>query len=124
MVIVSLIIIIIIIIITVTSQVLITQGSSTLYNFIFNNCATRPRDVFERNVEGNISYPLSIQPITYREAIEIYTENAPWAKFAFDLCLGSHTDEVASERDLLFLPELLSESLSQSYIIKDGNKTK
>lgn len=94
------------------------------YNFIFNNCATRPRDVFERNVEGNISYPLSIQPITYREAIEIYTENAPWAKFAFDLCLGSHTDEVASERDLLFLPELLSESLSQSYIIKDGNKTK
>jgi hypothetical protein len=46
-------------------------------------------------------------------------ENSPWWVFGIDICLGSETDRVATDRELLFLPEELMRSFSESSIHSD-----
>lgn len=102
---------------------ILPENKEYRYNFVFNNCATRPRDIIERASDGKVMYPYNISPITFREAIGQYTPNAEWAKFGFDLCLGMNADQAATEFELHFLPEKLSESLSQTTVKKeDGTK--
>jgi hypothetical protein len=101
---------------------ILPENKKYRYNFVFNNCATRPRDIIERASTGRVIYPYNISPMTFREAIGVYTKNAKWSKFGFDLCLGMNADKAASETDLHFLPEMLSESLAQTMVQYEENK--
>ncbi len=103
---------------------ILPENKKYRYNFVFNNCATRPRDIIERASDSKVIYPYNITPKTFREAIASYSQNAKWAKFGFDLCLGMNADKTATETELHFLPELLAESLWQTTVIQEnGSKT-
>ena len=81
------------------------------YNFIFNNCATKIRDAVEECTRGDIAYQeLEEEPLTFRQAIRLYTRTAEWSQFGFDICLGAGTDRPAGTRELAFLPELMDEA--------------
>lgn len=101
---------------------ILPENKKYRYNFIFNNCATRPRDIIERASTGHVIYPYNISPMTFREAIGLYTKDAKWSKFGFDLCLGMNADKTATETDLHFLPEMLSESLAQTVVEYNASK--
>jgi hypothetical protein len=87
------------------------------YNFIYDNCATRVRDLIEMSVSQQVSYPTHVENYTFREAIMLYTANAPWSQLGFDLCLGEGTDRTASQRELFFLPEMLGNAYHSARII-------
>ena len=89
------------------------------YNFIYNNCATKVRDVIDMSLERRISYPTHVDSYSFREAIMLYTETAPWAQLGFDLCLGQGADKTASQREMLFLPEVLGNTYASS-LMKDS----
>lgn len=90
------------------------------YNFIYDNCATRVRDMIEMSVAQRITYPTHVEQYTFREAIMLYTENAPWSQLGFDLCLGRGTDMTSTQREMFFLPEVLGNSYASSKIMSES----
>ncbi|MBR4483367.1 MAG: DUF4105 domain-containing protein, partial [Paludibacteraceae bacterium] len=62
------------------------------YNFIFNNCATKLRDILVQNIDGKINFIYDSEYLSFRDAIMLYTETSPWSQFGFDLCLGKGLD--------------------------------
>lgn len=84
------------------------------YNFIFNNCATKVRDVVEQTVNNHIIYPTGIESYSFREAVKLYTHNAPWSQFGFDICLGAGMDRIASDYEMMFLPEHLRTAIQNA----------
>ncbi|MBR2262452.1 MAG: DUF4105 domain-containing protein [Paludibacteraceae bacterium] len=73
------------------------------YNFFYDNCATRPRDLIEK-VLGPFQYPTLNNQDSYRDKIHQLTVNNPWLMVGIDFCLGRETDEVVKDYDLMFLP--------------------
>ncbi|HUF11126.1 MAG TPA: DUF4105 domain-containing protein [Rhodothermales bacterium] len=75
------------------------------YDFLFDNCSTRPRDVIEA-VWGHRMTGAETQDVaTFRNLIDRYLRNMPWTRFGIDILLGSPTDVVAPPRDRMFLPD-------------------
>lgn len=74
------------------------------YNFIYDNCATRPRDMIESAFSGKIIYPKREVKETFRQLIGQYTGEDSWIKFGIDFVVGAPADVVATPRERMFLP--------------------
>lgn len=87
------------------------------YDFFFDNCSTRPRDVIE-SVFGAPQFlgDSTGDGRTFRELIETYTAPRPWIDLGIDLVLGSGTDQEATSAEALFLPDELFYALDRAYI--------
>ncbi len=93
------------------------------YNFFFDNCATRPAALIEKYVQGKIDYNDPYPTQTFRSLINYCTRNHPWLTFGCDLALGSPTDRMATQHEMMFLPFYLKEAFANASIIdKEGNK--
>ncbi len=88
------------------------------YDFFYDNCATRIRDIFEN--ELHLTYRKSKQDsLTFRQMLDLYIKATPWIDFGMDLILGMPTDQKGGMREQMFLPEYLANNLSQ-YALKNG----
>ncbi|KAA6344175.1 hypothetical protein EZS27_008190 [termite gut metagenome] len=93
------------------------------YNFLFDNCATRPRDKVEECLDGNIHYTNTGQKQTFRDIIYECTLNHKWSRFGIDFCLGSKADEPADDRQKMFAPRYLMAYFSSAVITDNkGNQ--
>ncbi len=80
-----------------------------LYDFFYDNCATRIRDVIEQEFDTSLDPPANYDPTkSFRQLLDEYIGNFPWADFGIDLILGMPADEPADFRDEMFLPDYLS----------------
>jgi len=86
------------------------------YNFFFDNCATRPLWQIEKAIDGKILYPVFNNTYTFRDFIYMKLVDSPWFAFGIDICLGSETDRIVTDRELLFLPEELMRSFAETLI--------
>ena len=83
------------------------------YNYFYDNCATRPRDMVERAINGEVRYTEDMdtpqEALTYRGLVHEYTARQPWSRFGIDLLLGSEADKPISRRASMFVPFYLEE---------------
>jgi hypothetical protein len=79
------------------------------YNFLFDNCTTRVRDLIEQACP-NLNYP-EASKTTFRQLIHSCTEAYPWMSFGIDLLIGSGADSLITAREEFFLPLGLKEAL-------------
>lgn len=77
------------------------------YNFIFDNCATRPRDKILASLHGYVKFQENYESKTFRQLVGFYVGNDTWLKFGIDLVFGIRADRIASESESMFLPEVL-----------------
>ena len=78
------------------------------YDFLFDNCATRPRDVIERVLgEALVRPPPRSSGHTFRQLIDPYVSGASVVHLGIDLGLGTPVDRVATSREATFLPDTL-----------------
>lgn len=82
------------------------------YHFYADNCTTRARDIILNNIDTAISFKdIRPQPgiSTYRQLIHSYMKNSVqgWNRFAIDILLGNHLDEVMNNKQAMFLPDYL-----------------
>jgi hypothetical protein len=87
------------------------------YNFLFDNCTTRPRDIIEKCCGGKLVYPDQPKQPTFRELIYSCTGPYPWTTFGIDLVIGSGADSLISLRQELFLPEKLMNALDEATVL-------
>ncbi len=91
------------------------------YNFLYDNCTTRARDLIECAVHSetdSVVYKQTIEPTTFREIIHAYTMGTPWVEFGIDLLLGSEVDKKLTLRESMFAPEYY-EHLLDSAVVAD-----
>ena len=77
------------------------------YNFIFDNCATRPRDKILASLHGYVKFQENYESKTFRQLVGSYVGNDTWLKFGIDLVFGIRADRIATESESMFLPEVL-----------------
>lgn len=83
-----------------------------LYNFIYDNCATRAGKMILDVVRPyKILEPIPMEIMTYRQWIALYMGKQSWGQFGIDLALGSQADYWAIPIDAMFLPDMVSLSL-------------
>ena len=78
------------------------------YNFVFDNCATRPYYLIRNNVDGVlVNMQFAERKDTYRQIIAHYTNPNSWMFFGIDFIFGKNADVVMTSEQRMFLPEEL-----------------
>lgn len=78
------------------------------YNYFYDNCSTRPRDIILRSIKGEVRYEAEGQlSTTFRELIREKTRRHEWATFGNDMLLGVKADLKLSRQEQEFLPDRL-----------------
>jgi len=94
------------------------------YNFVFDNCATRPRDKILNSVDGFVRFGDDEDPKTFRQWVGNYVGEESWLKFGIDMVFGIDADRVCSQFESLFLPEVLMVEMQSVYIDSPRLKAK
>lgn len=98
------------------------ENRSYRYDFFYDDCSTRIRDLFEKSIGAKLLYP-PVEPKklpTFREMVGKYQAPKPWLHFGINLIMGSPGDKPAVYRDRMFLPLDLKEELSQAVVNRSG----
>jgi len=88
------------------------------YDFFFDNCATRIRDIIEKAATDTIIYGEKTRRSTFRQLIDPNQKVLPWLDFGADFLLGLQADRKASPSEEMFLPMFLMENLTTGRIIR------
>lgn len=84
------------------------------YDFFMDNCATRLRDIIEKNVtECNYNNHILINK-TYRDIIKEYQKDLPWTNFGIDLIIGAPADQLVTTQQSAFIPDYLATILDNT----------
>jgi len=96
------------------------ENRTYLYNFVFDNCATRPYRLLQKALDDECASEYEgWKGQTYRQFIHHYTGKGGWADFGINLIFGKRADHVMDNEARLFLPEELMDYIQQVKL-KDG----
>ena len=87
-----------------------------LYDFLFDNCTTRPKVVMEKSVSSPVVWKniLPQETPTFRNLIHSYLDSGGqyWSKLGIDLLLGAKLDRKVTNQQAMFLPDYLLRGLN------------
>jgi hypothetical protein len=89
------------------------------YDFTFDNCTTRLRDLVEKASDSSVQFSEVIHhKVTFRNLIYEYLDknDKQWSKLGIDILLGSKMDVAATPYEVMFLPEYLMKTFDSSTI--------
>lgn len=88
------------------------------YNYVLDNCATRPLRIVERALGDSIVLGQPTDDVaglgTFRDIMRRYHRNYPWYQFGIDLALGSGIDRPIDNRMKAFAPVVLDAQLADA----------
>ncbi len=98
------------------------QNKDYKYDFFYDNCSTRPRDVFETVLGARLTYSASQKDTaaTFRDMIDLYLTNHYWSRLGIYLALGVPCDHSADYRQKMFLPDYLMSAFASASVMQDG----
>lgn len=105
-----------------TTKVFLQPENRTYrYNYVKDNCATRPLSILERALGpslklGHVSSVGQADLESFRSVMRHYHANYPWYQFGIDLALGSGIDYPISGHEQNFAPVLLLEQLQTATV--------
>jgi hypothetical protein len=92
------------------------------YNYFYNNCTTKARDIIESCINGKVEYAGREEYTpSYREMVHSMTRNNPWSRFGNDLLLGIKADWKTDLRQQEFLPGNLLYDFDHAQIYSNGS---
>ncbi len=89
---------------------LMPQNRYYKYDFTFDNCTTRLRDILEKATSNQVHFPEILhKKETFRDLIYEYLNynDKQWSKLGIDILLGSRLDVNMKPREEMFLPDYL-----------------
>ena len=95
------------------------------YNFFYDNCTTRARDLILKSIDGKFEYRTVRKdsiPHTYREWVHRYNEGNPWTCFGGDLLLGIGADRTITDEEAQFLPDNLMADFADAVITDSAGR--
>lgn len=102
------------------------ENREYLYDYFFDNCSTRPRDVILDAVDETVAFDttfLGSNRLSIRELTDFYIlKEQPWGDLGIDLCLGAVIDKPATAMQYMYLPEKLEEAFEHATIERNGEQ--
>jgi hypothetical protein len=102
------------------------ENREYLYDYFFDNCSTRPRDIIIEALDSAIEFDTTFLPterLSIRELTDLYIiDEQPWGDLGIDLCLGTRIDQPATAMQYMYLPEKLEEAFDHAYVLRDGGR--
>ena len=85
------------------------ENRKYLYDFFYDNCATRIRDVSDIATKSNINFelPKDFEQKTFRQLIHEHLNYNSWGSLGIDIALGSVIDKEASPKEYMYLPKYI-----------------
>lgn len=95
------------------------------YNYFYDNCTTRARDIICNHINGKVAYPntQSSYP-SFRSLIHEFNDEHPWARFGNDMLLGVKADKKTDLSEHQFLPFFLMKDFDKAQIIGNDGKSR
>ncbi|WP_339624512.1 DUF4105 domain-containing protein [uncultured Winogradskyella sp.] len=97
-----------------------------LYDFFYDNCATKIRDIIVKSSNDAIAFnlPADFTPQTYRQLIHEHVGLNTWGSFGIDIALGSVIDREASPYEHMFLPKYINVLMANATLKSTANLVK
>ena len=94
------------------------------YDYFFNNCSTKIRDLFADLLKEDLQFDQSFLKTgpTIRQLTDIYLDKQPWGDLGIDIGLGSRIDQEAAPYEYMFLPDYLEYSFDHATVNVNGNR--
>lgn len=94
------------------------------YDYFYNNCATKIRDVMVQVFSDSIRFDGSYidKTASFRELTDRYLYYQPWGDLGIDICLGLPMDKVASPNEHMFLPDYVEWGFDHAFIRQAGGE--
>jgi hypothetical protein len=91
------------------------------YDFFYDDCSTRIRDLLEKIYGNKLIYPPDEdgKAPTFRKMIAEYHRNYPWLDMGINLLMGLPGERKTSPRERMFLPYDLQKNLTRAVINRD-----
>lgn len=92
------------------------------YNYIYDNCATKMRDVLRTSLSGEIifDYGYVKEDLSYRDLMDLYLTYQPWGDLGIDICLGSQIDVISDGEGYMYLPDYIEIAFKSAKISNNG----
>ena len=91
------------------------ENRSYKYDFLFDNCTTRLRDLILKATpeEGRLVCVLRPGEQTFRKHLHAYLDGngKDWAKLGIDILLGRRLDRIMTDQETMFLPDFLEKGI-------------
>ena len=78
-----------------------------LYNFLYDNCSTRVRDIIEKSTGNQITWIAQPSTKSFWNLLDEYLGRSPWIQWGIHTILGSPATSTATLREQMFLPDYL-----------------
>lgn len=88
---------------------------SYLYNFLFDNCTTRSRDIVLKSVSDSVSWQLRDSGKNFWNLLDEYLRISPWVQWGIHTILGQPGTRQASTFEYMFLPDYLMYGLDSAF---------
>lgn len=86
-----------------------------LYDFFYDNCATRIRDILDQELDLDWGPdPYRDEDSTFRDLVARYVTHIPWTGFGIDILLGLPADKEINQWHAMFIPDELFESVQRA----------
>jgi hypothetical protein len=98
------------------------ENSEYLYDFFYDNCATKIRDVMVTLLGDDLVYydDHINDNLTFRELIQMNVYWNSWGSLGMDIAIGAVVDKKASAWDYQFLPEYVMKGSANARITRDS----
>jgi Domain of unknown function (DUF4105) len=92
------------------------ENQTYRYDYFYNNCATKIRDVFAETLKDDLKFDGSFIKTNYtiRELTDLYLAPQPWGDLGIDICLGLPMDKKATTYEYMFLPDYIEYSFDHA----------
>lgn len=92
------------------------------YDFFFDNCATRVRDIVAAAATDTVIFPVTEKrkQKSFRKLVDPNQKVLPWLDLGADMLLGLQADKKATPSDEMFLPVHLMNNMLKTIIVHDG----
>ena len=90
------------------------ENRSYLYNFLFDNCTTRSRDIVQKSLPLPINWHLANTDKNFWNLLDKYLRVSPWVKWGIHTILGQPGTRKATTFEYMFLPDYLMYGLDSA----------
>ncbi|MDR1415633.1 MAG: DUF4105 domain-containing protein [Odoribacteraceae bacterium] len=94
------------------------ENRTYLYNFLYDNCTTRARDIIDAALDHDVAWDAPRQDKNFWNLLDECLEISPWTRWGIHTILGVPANANAIKWEQMFLPDYLLRGLA--YASHDG----
>jgi hypothetical protein len=92
------------------------ENVNYLYDYFYNNCATKVRDVFVEVFGDSVKFDGSYATPDYtvRDLTHSYLSKQPWGELGIEICLGQPMDKKLTAYQYMFIPDYIESGFNHA----------